>query len=310
MTTELKVAILGEALIDFKATAPMAFQGYFGGSPYNVAIAVARMAQPVCFLSQISSDILGAPLLAYLKQNGVDTHYVLESAAPTTVAFVEEYGGNLHFQFIANGSADTLYNPQPRPTLPDSVQFVQFGSISLLQEPAATSITDIVAAHRARAIIVFDPNCRPALTPDRDAYRRKLQAWLRLAHIVKISEQDLAWLEPNRAHAETAHEWLANGVSAVIITRGGDGAWLYRAAHAPLHVMPPKITVADTVGAGDTFTAATMVGLIERGVSDLSKLDTLSSDDWQWVMQFAATAAAINCTRSGTNPPTRAEIKL
>lgn len=303
------VAVLGEAVVDFKSTGPLAFQGYPGGSPYNVAVAVARLAQPVVFLSQISRDLLGEPLRQYLVENGVDARYVLESDAPTTVAFVEERGGHAHFQFMNRGAADTLYDPQPRPVLPDSVRFMQFGSISLLNDPAASAILDIVTAHRPRVVTVFDPNCRPALTPNRETYRDFLRArCLPAAHLVKVSDQDLAWLEPGRAHADIAGEWLGMGPLAVIVTAGERGATLFRAHAAPWHVTPPAVTVVDTVGAGDTFTAATMVGLLEREIRSADALVSLSDARWHEVMRFAAAAAALNCARPGANPPMRGEV--
>lgn len=309
MTNSPSVAILGEALIDFKATGPLAFQGFVGGSSLNVAVAVARQQQPVVFLTQISRDLLGAPIKRYLIDNGVDTRYLLESDAPSTVAFVEERDGNAHFQFMNSGAADTQYDPSPRPGLPDSVRFVQFGSISLLNEPTATSIADIVAAHRARVITVFDPNCRPALTKDRAVYRAALLGkWIPLAHILKISDQDLAWLEPGRDHAEAAQAWLGLGPSVVIVTAGEKGATLYRQTGAPIHVSPPAIRVLDTVGAGDTFTANTMVRLLQLGVQSANALASLGDAQWRDVMTYAAKAAAINCTRAGANPPTLAEM--
>jgi len=310
MSNTLSVAILGEALIDFKSTGHLAFQGFVGGSPFNVAIAVARQQQPVTFLSQISRDLLGIPLKNYLIENGVDTRYLLESDAPSTVAFVEERDGNAHFQFMNSGAADTLYDPRPRPVLPESVCYLQFGSISLLSEPTATSITDIIVAHRHRATIVFDPNCRPALTKDRAAYHAKLVGeWIPLAHILKISDQDLAWLEPNRPHADVAQAWLALGPMVVIVTAGENGATLYRNGHDPIRVMPPTITVVDTVGAGDTFTANMMVRLLQLGIQSTAQLAELTDTQWQDVMRYAAIAAAINCTRAGANPPTLDEMQ-
>ncbi|MCW1967494.1 MAG: carbohydrate kinase, partial [Anaerolineae bacterium] len=252
---------------------------------------------------------LGVPIKRYLIDNGVDTRYLLESDAPSTVAFVEEHDGNAHFQFMNSGAADTQYDPRPRPNLPDSVRFMQFGAVSLLSEPTSTSITEIVAAHCARTITVFDPNCRPALTKDRDAYRATmLRKWVPLTHILKISDQDLAWLEPGRDHAELAQTWLALGPSVVIVTAGEKGATLYRNGHAPIHVTPPTIQVVDTVGAGDTFTANMMVRLLQLGVQSLDAVISLSDAHWRDVMTYAVKAAAINCTRAGANPPTLAEM--
>ncbi len=304
-----RLAVLGEALIDFKATGPLAFQGYPGGSPFNVSIAIARLAQPVTFLSQISRDLLGEPLMRYLADNAVDTRYVLPTDAPTTVAFVEERDGQAHFQFFNNGSADTLYDPQPRPALPESVRFMHFGSISLLKNPTSSSIVEIVRAHCERALVHFDPNCRPHITPDAAAYRRDLhERWAPLAHVLKISDQDLAWLEPGRAHADVAAAWLKIGPQAVIVTAGEKGATVFRHGAAPVQVTPPHISVVDTVGAGDTFSGALLARLSELSIETPAALAALNDDAWRGLLSFAAEAAAINCTRAGANPPRRTEL--
>jgi fructokinase len=308
----MKIAILGEALIDFKSTGALAFQGFIGGSSLNVATATSRLGQATTFLTQISSDLFGASLREHMTKNGIDTSHVLQSDGHTTLAFVEERDGQAHFSFMNSRAADTMYDPQPRPVLPPNIKFMQFGSISLLTEPTSSSITEIIGKHRSslnhNVTVVFDPNCRPALTPDLEGYKRKLRNWLRLAHVVKVSDQDLGWLEPDKALDDVAAEWIAQGPSVVIITRGEHGSSLYRAGHERLQVPTPKVSVIDTVGAGDTYTAGLMVSLLEHGHERAEQLATHSDQTWLEVMQFAAQAAAINCTRAGANPPTRAEV--
>jgi fructokinase len=304
----VKIAILGEALIDFKSTGSLAFQGFIGGSSLNVATATSRLGQATTFLSQISTDLFGAKLKEHMQENQIDTTFVITSSAPSTLAFVEERGGQAHFTFLGNGAADTRYNPQPRPALPLSIQFVQFGSISLLTDPTSSSIAEIVEQHRERVTVVFDPNCRPALTPDLAGYKKKLENWLNLAHLVKVSDQDLGWLEPDKTLEEVAKDWLARGPKAVIITRGEHGSVLFRAGKANLEIETPKVDVIDTVGAGDTFTAGLMVGLLEHGHQASIDLEHHSDETWLSVMRFAAASAAINCTRAGANPPTRSDV--
>jgi fructokinase len=308
----MKIAILGEALIDFKSTGALAFQGFIGGSSLNVATATSRLGQATTFLTQISSDLFGASLREHMTKNGIDTSHVLQSDGHTTLAFVEERNGQAHFSFMNSRAADTMYDPQPRPILPNNLKFMQFGSISLLTDPTSSSITEIIGKHRSslnhNVTVVFDPNCRPALTPDLEGYKRKLRNWLRLAHVVKVSDQDLGWLEPDKALDDVAAEWISQGPSVVIITRGEHGSSLYRAGHERLQVPTPKVSVIDTVGAGDTYTAGLMVSLLEHGHERAEQLAMHSDQTWLEVMQFAAQAAAINCTRAGANPPTRAEV--
>ena len=303
----MDILSIGEALIDFKQTEHLAFQGFEGGSPMNVAIAAARLGPSVGFAGQASSDMFGEALRTYLQKKRVDTQFFLEHPAPSTLAFVAEIDGDAHFSFMNNGAADTLYNPQPRPQFPDSLKFMMFGSISLLTEPTASSIIDIVALHQERCAIVLDPNVRPALIPDKAEYENKLKKWLSLAHIVKVNTQDLDWLHPEKTGAQVAESWLEYGAQALIITNGGEGVTLYRKAHEPLAVTAPKITVVDTVGAGDTFTGSMMVALFERqAFTDFSRLE---SQTWQEVLSYAAHAAAYNCTRAGANPPNKEELQ-
>ena len=301
----MKVVCFGEALIDFKATGPLAFQGFVGGSPLNVTLAVARLGTPVALAAQVSDDLFGDAIVAHLEANGIDRSLVLRDPAPTTLAFVAESGGDVEFSFIGEGAADTRYNPRPRPELPESVAFLEFGSISLLREPGATAIREVIAAHRSRCAVIFDPNVRPALIPDKTAYVPRLEAALQLAHLVKVSAQDLHWLYPGEDLLTSAEGWLEHGPEAIVVTQGGERATLVRRGER-LEVPVPQVQVVDTVGAGDTFMGALLVRLTERGAT--GDFGALSEDTWRDALAFAAAAAALNCTRPGADPPTRAEL--
>lgn len=301
----MKIVCFGEALIDFKATGPLAFQGFVGGSPLNVTLAAARLGTPVALAAGVSTDFFGDAIMAHLEGNGVETRFITRSDAPSTLAFVAESGGDVEFSFIGEGAADTRYDPRPRPALPDSVAFLEFGSISLLREPGASAVHDVVAGHRERCAVIFDPNIRPALIPDRASYLPRLEAALRLSHLVKVSAQDLRWLYPGAAPLEAAQGWLEYGPEAVIVTQGGEGTALIR-AQGRLEVPIPRVQVVDTVGAGDTFMGALMVRLIEKGHT--TGFASLPDAVWRDALAFAAAAAALNCTRPGADPPTRDEL--
>lgn len=301
----MKIVCFGEALIDFKATGPLAFQGFVGGSPLNVTLAAARLGTPVALAAQVSSDLFGDAIMAHLEHNGVARTLITRSDAPSTLAFVAESGGDVDFTFVGEGAADMLYDPHPRPVLPDSVGFLEFGSISLIREPGGAAIQEIIAAHRERCAVIFDPNVRPAVIPDRAAYLPRLGAALRLSHLVKVSAQDLRWLYPDSEPLEAAQGWLEHGPEAVIVTQGGAGTTLLR-AQGQLTVAVPRVRVEDTVGAGDTFMGALMVRLIENGHTQDFAL--LSDVVWRDALAFAAAAAALNCTRPGADPPTRDEL--
>ena len=295
----------GEALIDFKEEGALQFQGYEGGSPFNVAIAAARLGSKVAFAGAMSSDMFGTALKKYLIANGVDVSLVENSDAPTTLAFVSEKDGDAHFSFMDNGAADTLYNPQPRPVLPDSVKYVMYGSISLLNGLVANSIKDIIRASKDRVVTVYDPNIRPVLVDGPQDYFVDLPQWLDLASIVKVSSQDLEWLYPDRAFDDVAAEWLEHNLDALLITDGEEGIKLYRKNQETLYAPSVKVEVKDTVGAGDTFTA----NLMNRLLNLDKAMSNVSDDEWMGVMNFAAHAAALNCMQDGANPPTLSEVE-
>ncbi len=308
----MRIALVGESLIDFTCTAGLSFEGHEGGALTNSAIAAARLGQPTGFITQLSTDMFGERLLQHLAGNGVDTRFVLRSDAPSTLAFVERTPRTNRYAFYTQGTADTQWAPQTLPELPESCRFLHFGSISLLAEPAASRITDLVEAQRGRRIVLFDPNVRPSLIADMDAYRARVPRWVAACDLLKFSDEDAAFLAPGRSLAQAAEAFLAlrpNGPRAVVVTRGGEGATLFRPGRPAIEVAPPKVQVADTIGAGDTFAAGLSAGLLEQGVEHAPQLTDLSDAAWGEVLRFAATAAALNCTREGCDPPTRDELR-
>jgi fructokinase len=302
----MRIALTGEALIDFTASeaGTLAFLGHEGGSPLNTAVACARLGEPTGFLTQLSTDLFGERLMRFLERNGVDTRFILRSDAPSTLAFVERSPSTNRYAFYTQGSADATWAPAPLPQLPAECRFLHFGSISLLQEPAATRITALMAANAGRRVIVFDPNVRSSLIPDMAAYRARAMAWVAMADLVKLSDEDAELLAPGRPAGALAADCLQAGAIAVIVTRGAGGATLWRAGHEALAVPAPRVEVVDTIGAGDTFTAGLSVSLLAQGVEHPAQLAELGDSAWREVMRFAVMAAALNCTREGADPPT------
>jgi fructokinase len=302
----MRIALTGEALIDFTASqaGTLAFLGHEGGSPLNTAVACARLGVHTGFFTQLSTDLFGERLMGFLAGNGVDTSFILRSNAPSTLAFVERTPETNRYAFYTRGSADATWSPEPLPQLPADCRFLHFGSISLLQEPAATRIADLITANAGRCVIVFDPNVRPSLIPDMAAFRNHVTNWLAMADLVKLSDEDAELLAPGQPVDALAADCLKAGARAVIVTRGGAGATLWRTGREPLAVAAPRITVVDTIGAGDTFTAGLSVSLLAHGVEHPAQLGELGDEAWTEVMRFAATAAALNCTREGADPPT------
>lgn len=306
-----RLAFIGEALIDLgamPAAGALAFQGREGGALANSAIAAARLGQPTAFVGQLSTDFFGDRLQAHLQDNGVDMQAVSRDNAPTALAFVERQGTVNRYAFYFEGTAGTRWSPQGMPVLPESCRCLYFGSIALLFEPAATHIMALVRAERGRRVVVFDPNVRPSVIRDLPAFRLLAAQCLRLCDLVKLSDEDASVLFPNLPMAQVAGLCLAQGASAVVVTRGAQGATLYRCDRLPMHVTPPAVALRDTVGAGDTFGAALSVALLEAGVEQPGQLAGVSDATWAAVLRFAAMAAALNCTRDGADPPRRGEL--
>ncbi|MDN4588916.1 carbohydrate kinase [Xenophilus aerolatus] len=304
----MRIVFVGESLIDFTAAGALAFQGHVGGALANSAVAAARLGMPTGFVTQLSTDLFGERLLERFTRDGIDTRFVLRSDAPSTLAFVERTPTSNRYAFYMQGTADTLWAPAELPELPDSCRWLHFGSISLLHDPAGTRIGEFAMAQRGRRLVLFDPNARPSLIRDPVDWRRRCGRWLAASDLVKMSDEDAQMLAPGRPLADVAVDCLRYGPQAVVITRGAEGATLYRAGAEPIEVTPPPTRVVDTIGAGDTFAAGLTVALLEHGVESAEALASLPTAQWLQVLRFSAAAAAINCMREGADPPRRGEV--
>jgi fructokinase len=192
--------------------------------------------------------------------------------------------------------------------LPGAARFVHVGSVSLIGAPGADEIAQM--AHAAAAVgrvVCVDPNVRASLVANDPAWRPRINGLLEIASVVKLSDEDLETLEPGMAPADFAARTLAGGASLVIVTGGGAGAEAWTpTGHA--HVTAPKIVVADTIGAGDTLMAATLVHLAEHGLDSRASIAALDASAMTDLLTFATRAAAVTCTRAGCNPPLRHEV--
>ena len=303
----------GEALIDF---VPLPEAGGYkpcpGGSVYNIAVGLGRLGTPAGFFCKISTDFFGDQLLNYLNENGVDTVLCPRSSDPTTLAFVSlpGEGQEPRFMFYANDTADRLLAADELPALPEAVKALHFGSISLVMEPGATALETLMHRECGRRIISLDPNVRPGLIANQEAYRRRFEGWISLVDIVKLSRADFDYIYPDQDMEEVITGWFMQGISLCIVTLGAEGSAGYAAAGATAFAPTPRIKVADTVGAGDTFLAATLSYLAQNGFLDQrEQIRTLTSAELAVSLSYAGRAAAINCSRQGANPPYRYEME-
>ncbi|WP_328507479.1 carbohydrate kinase family protein [Streptomyces sp. NBC_00391] len=299
------IVVAGEALIDLvpQGAGPLVdLRPARGGGPYNTAVALGRLGSPTAFCSRVSYDAYGEALLGGLRDAGVDVAAVQRGPEPTTLAVASiGAGGSARYSFYVEGSADRLFEAPER--LPDGTRAVSFGTCSLVLEPGASAYEELMHAGAAQGVFTaLDPNIRPALIPDADAYRARFKSWLPSVSLLKLSEEDAEWL------GGTPRLWLDSGPAAVVITHGGDGLTVHTRVGAEHSVPGEKVDVVDTIGAGDTVNAALLHGLSARGALSDAALAALGADDWTRLLRFAARAAAITCSRAGAEPPYAAEM--
>ncbi|MGW0389631.1 carbohydrate kinase family protein [Streptomyces sp. NPDC003042] len=289
------IVVGGEALIDLVPVAepPGALVPRAGGGPYNTALALGRLGADVAFCSRVSADGFGESLLAGLRAAGVDLSLVQRGPEPTTLAVPSlTRDGSAAYGFYVEGTADRLFSLPP--ALPPGVRALALGTCSLVLEPGASAYEALLRRESRRGLAtLLDPNIRPALIADPVAYRERFLSWLPYVSVLKLSEEDAAWLGGG------AGDWLAAGPSAVVLTRGAAGLTVWTAEGAEHSVAARRVPVVDTIGAGDTVNAA----LLHRlwGTEP-------ASADWPDVLSFAAHAAALTCTRAGAEPPYAAEL--
>ncbi|MEU3795821.1 carbohydrate kinase [Streptomyces fructofermentans] len=299
------IVVAGEALIDLVPSEPGALAALDprrGGGPYNTAVALGRLGSPTAFCSRVSSDAFGESLLGGLLDAGVEVSSVQRGKEPTSLA-VAAVGedGSARYSFYVEGTADRLFEAPAR--LPDGTRAVSFGTCSLVLEPGASAYEELMRTlSRQGVFTALDPNIRPVLIPDADAYRARFLRWLPSVSLLKLSEEDARWL------GGTPREWLAAGPSAVVVTNGAEGLTAHTRDGGVHSVPGEQVDVVDTIGAGDTVNAALLHGLAARDALSADGLAGLGADGWEELLRFAARAAAITCSRAGAEPPYADEV--
>jgi fructokinase len=305
--------VCGEALFDFfleteAGPAAATYAARAGGSPFNVAIGLARLGQPSGLLTGLSNDLLGERLARVLRDEGVSTAYAIPTDRPTTLSLVGlDAAGVPAYQFYDNGSADTGVTPDDLPEIGAEVAGLHFGSYSIAAAPVGDAFAALAAAHHDR-FISLDPNVRPTVEPDMEVWRARLAALLPHADLVKISAEDLALLRPGQGAEAFAAEFTGRGVRLVVVTDGGEAAMGWTATGLHAMARPPRVVVVDTVGAGDTFQAALLARLLAGPAGPGAALDALDAAGLAALLGYAARAAAITCSRRGADLPRAADL--
>jgi len=297
----------GEALIDMlprtSTEGERCFAPYAGGAVFNTAIALGRLGTPVGFFSGLSTDMLGEVLIDTLAASHVDASLAARAGRPTTLALVKLANGQATYAFYDENTAGRMLAQADLPALPDAVSCVFVGGISLIHDPAASTYAALQARASARGrVTMIDPNIRPGSIPDRAIYTARIAAMMAVADIVKLSDEDLHWLEGAGELTALARGLIAKGAKLLLITEGAKGARAVTATQDRF-VAATAVTVADTVGAGDTFNAGVLAALHGAGALTKAAIADLPDATLDAALSLGTRAAAVTVSRAGANPP-------
>lgn len=296
------VLVVGEALVDIVHRADGSIDESPGGSPANVALALGRLGRGPRLLTSIGDDVHGRAVREWLEASDVSVQGQPAARTSTALARLDAHGAatyefDLDWPIESEGIelADALH----------------VGSIAATLEPGATAVADLVDRHRGRALITYDPNIRPSLIDDPDSVRSRVLSLIAQANVVKASDEDIAWLHRGEDVADIARRWSRSGPALVVVTTGSAGS-LAVAPSFELRVPAMQVDVVDTVGAGDTFMAALIDGLLGEtafGSGARSALESLGEEQLFALLYRSARAAAVTVSRPGADPPVRSDLE-
>jgi len=296
--------VIGEALIDAIERDGQVSAEHVGGSPLNVAVGLARLGRDVDFLTHIGDDEPGRRIGGYVKSSGAQLVPGSSSATqtPTAVATIAD-DGSATYTFDLEWQLPGT--PEVAPPL-----FVHTGSIAAVQEPGCLAVAALLDAYRVSATVTFDPNVRPSLIVDRDLARERITHLVERSDVVKVSDEDLRWIDPDHGPERTARAWLASGPALVVLTMGDRGSLGFcSAGEARVPAWP--VRVVDTVGAGDAF----MVGLLDAlwglgllGAGRRAALGRIGLDALTAALKAASLSSALTIARAGADLPDRATL--
>jgi fructokinase len=328
--THPTVLVVGEVLVDVLPSRPgehgsarqdaaMSLTGRFGGSPANVAVGLARLEAPVAFAGRLARRGYGPWLRSHLAAEKVDLDLSVDADEPCTLAVVNiDAAGVATYEFYGPDTADWAWKPEelpPAATLTGGC--VHTGSLATGLEPGAGVICAWLRELRRQGdvAISYDPNIRPSLLGEVDLVGQVVAPALASAHLVKVSEEDLGVLHPGVAVEEVINGWLAGhegndeeGPTLVVVTAGEDGARAWHADGRFVHRTTPKVTVVDTVGAGDAFTAGLLSYLHEQGLLTPGGLVSIGTENLEAAVDRGNRVASLTCTRPGADPPHRGAL--
>jgi fructokinase len=298
-----QVWVAGEVLIDLIPNGEDS-QPIVGGGPANTVKALAKLGVDSQFIDGISSDQYGQMAKDELASAGVGLNYVKHSDKPTCLAIVSlSESGSATYEFVLENTATFDFNSNwlPNPQT-DKPSLLYIGTLATVIEPGASVLFSWTQSVAKVAPVVFDPNIRSAVISDRDKYVMQVERWVSISSAIKVSDEDIKWLYPTLEIKQVVNDWLTKGPSLVVVTHGDKGLAGYRKGEVVI-VEAVKVTVVDTVGAGDTVGAILVEAIVEDG------LDSMTGSRLETMLKRAAKAAAITVSRVGANPPTSEELE-
>lgn len=319
------LTVIGEALVDEVVQAGKAPVPHVGGSPMNVAVGLARLGHPVQFLGRIGKDAYGDMVAGHLKTNDVLVPLAPDELPTSVARAVLDADGAATYEFaldwtlpsLATSTESTAGTPADGASqfMLNGTTLLHTGSIATMLAPGESHVLAAVISAHPHATIAYDPNCRPSIIGDVSHARQQAEKFVRLADVIKASDEDLQWLYPGVDPKESARKWLAmggaQGPAVVVVTQGSGGPWAVCAA-GETQCQVPSVDVVDTVGAGDSFMAALLSTIVDReldGAQRRGELRAINTTVLGELIEYAARAASITVSRAGANPPNREELQ-
>ena len=309
------ILVCGEALVDLfilgENGARLTAEAVAGGSPFNVAIGLVRLGCPSALCTGLSTDRFGRLLTDVLARENVNLDYAMRTPRLTTISVVAtDSDGQPQYSFHGEGAADrSITVADLKPALAPEVEALTFGSFTLVIEPVAGAYLALAEREAGRRVIFLDPNIRPTVIGDIRNWPSQFRRFLRTATLVKASEEDIAIAYGKGASiAEVARDWMTQGPAFVVVTRGAEGAVAFLGDRT-VEIPGRRVKVVDTVGAGDTFSAALLAGLRKAGRLKPERISDCDPEALGSVLNYAVVASSITCSRRGADLPTADDVE-
>jgi fructokinase len=304
--------VIGEALVDLVPDpAAGGYREAPGGSPFNVAVALARLGNRTSLMARFADDRFGRLLRTAATEEGIDLSAAPPAAERATVATASvDDAGQVTYTFDMDGTADWQWTAGELRAVSPATQVLHFGSIAAWTPPGAERIAGLARelGSTGSVLISYDPNVRPAVIGPRRRALELVERNIGLSHVVKASREDVDWLYPELQADQVAARWSALGPALVVVTDGADGASAYRRLGPPLRRPGRPVDVIDTIGAGDAFTAGLLTGLVRRRLHRKGRIGGVSEGTLADILDEAILVSAITCERAGADPPRLDEL--